>query len=456
MNALLTAVLVVLACFQLHAKPGPQHVNDLIDCVFNAEKSPAACELSKFISEGMDMGSGTKPLNFSEQGSLFLNTVRQDMGGALRGFGEHRALGHWAFDGSIPREYFNELDELIRAGKIPANAREIFRSRWQEFVLSRTEAVKQVFGLSGPNSDRAARAFASMMNDVHCLGDHTTSATKSLRSVDETARNYLKSANSIIGNNNGLTKQIQAEISQLPKDIPQGLRAERILEILKSNSPELYSRIETVFGRMGFDGTLHGIDHEKINELLNVRATEKMLNHPLRRVPGIKGSAEIKRVRQPVLKKNFSKGGKSRTPRAGTTSQMLVPGLLSRDGRLLVSLKTGASHGLMVFAIEGGCATYSYVRGDIGKPEFQEKLEDAAIKGGTVGASAAVAVLLGAVPGGWVVLSVSVGAYEISDFAVKTWRESQKRKYVTVKDLEPFGIVPETTLELEDESLILF
>lgn len=133
-----------------------------------------------------------------------------------------------------------------------------------------------------------------------------------------------------------------------------------------------------------------------------------------------------------------------------------APGLITPEGRLLVAVKTGGKTSLLVFGIDGGIATYSYVKGDINFPEYEEKLWDAAIKGTAVGSCTAVTVFLGAAPAGPVVAAVSVGAYLITDQVVTVWRENQKRKFLTVEDLKAWGFELDSVLALPvDSNLVL-
>lgn len=129
------------------------------------------------------------------------------------------------------------------------------------------------------------------------------------------------------------------------------------------------------------------------------------------------------------------------------------PGLLTPDGRLLVSVKAGVTAGLLVFVADSGEALMRYANGDILAPELQEKIQDAAIRGGFVGTCVGVTVLLGTTPAGWCVVAVSVGSYIIVDRAVATWREHRDRQYLTLDDLSAWGITSDTTLDINDTTL---
>lgn len=129
-------------------------------------------------------------------------------------------------------------------------------------------------------------------------------------------------------------------------------------------------------------------------------------------------------------------------------------GLVTPEGKLLVALKTGAKAGIAVFAVDAGIATFSYLRNDINLPEFEEKIWDSVLKGTAVGSCTAVAVFLGATPGGWIVAGVGFGSYIIVDTAVKAWRNDQKRKYLNASDLKTWGLSVDSNLGIKIDSML--
>ena len=139
---------------------------------------------------------------------------------------------------------------------------------------------------------------------------------------------------------------------------------------------------------------------------------------------------------------------------AGVKNIEIRNGLMTQDGRLLLSVKTGVTSGLMVFAADSGHAVYKYLGGDILKPELEQKIADAAVRGSFVGTCVGVTVFLGATPAGWVVLAVSIGSYFVVDTALQAWHERQDRKYLTIDDLRGWGISLDTPLELPTDSIL--
>lgn len=131
-------------------------------------------------------------------------------------------------------------------------------------------------------------------------------------------------------------------------------------------------------------------------------------------------------------------------------SVQVRPGLLTGDGRLLVSMESGAAAGFLVFVADAGVACYQYHQGSILDADFGEQIADAAIKGAVVGTAVAVAVMLGATPAGWCVLAVSTVAYIVVDVGLRIWHKIQDWPYLREEDLAAFGIELDSILKPRD------
>lgn len=420
--------IIFFVSFGVCAKSGKEHVKDIVDCVFESNRSPQAERLARYISEGMDMGSGSCPTSLAEEGSSFLNTVRADLG-SLKGFGSHRELGHWALDGAIPHEYLDRLS--------PAD-RELFVMRWQEFVATRTEAVRQAFNLHGEGGAGPARAFAAMIDDVHNLGDYTTKNTTGLRDLRVIAENYFKSVERILGKNNGLTTVMRDEIKALPIGITDAERAKSILKILKSHNGELFERIERVFARYGYDGRLRDFSTAKIAEVCkpmpvgirntwmknrmarNEKALAESVGDKLKKATAAKSSKSLPgtktKIRKVYPKAKVAGVGK-------VTTRGFLQKIYCKDGaeRYLLSVHlsdaayAGLSAGVFTFLIDEGITCIGYAQGEMTDAQFQRETGKNCAKGIMTGTATYVAVALGAAPGGWIVMGIGIGAYMLSD-----------------------------------------
>jgi hypothetical protein len=131
------------------------------------------------------------------------------------------------------------------------------------------------------------------------------------------------------------------------------------------------------------------------------------------------------------------------------TKTEVVGGLLLADGRVVMTAaKVGAGAGLLTFAVDGGVATMRHINGSLLDADYERELGYAAIKGTSVGAGVAVAVVLGATPAGWVVLAVGTGVYIVTDFAVRCYEDKSNFSKLTIDDLKAFGIPASTAPDL--------
>ena len=133
--------------------------------------------------------------------------------------------------------------------------------------------------------------------------------------------------------------------------------------------------------------------------------------------------------------------------------RIVCKGWLTPKGNLCLAMSAGAQAGLLTFAIDSGIATFRYLEGETWPMEFRQELEYAAIRGAVVGTCVAVSVVLGAAPGGWIVLAVGIGAYVVTDIAIKIWECHLDKQYLTMNDLKAFGIAPNSILEPNDTIL---
>ena len=349
--------------------------------------------------------------------------------------GNHRVLGHgWTLDAAIPEETLKYLEATF-----PGKRQDIIKV-WAEHVKRVKELARSITGLPPALAD----SFAAILHDIHLLGDMEPGniITKYVLPPKEIQKHLVKELRVLFRDNPEFAHAIEGELKKVARmKLSPKVMSEVMIDTLARC--QLGEKIHRAHPGMKI----------QFSEKWLKSAEAKYASRLLERVPGAEGSTKVKSTQRRLLKKDFAKVSEVNPTKS---ARLLVPGLLAADGRLLVSLKSGAADGLMVFAVEGGIATYSYAKNDINRPEYHDKLVDAAIKGASVGGAVAVAVMLGAGPAGWVVLGVSIGAYEVSDFAVAAWHKSQEQKYLTIEDLEPFGIVSETTLDLKDESLFLF
>ena len=130
-----------------------------------------------------------------------------------------------------------------------------------------------------------------------------------------------------------------------------------------------------------------------------------------------------------------------------------VPAVLTQDDKLIMSLKSAAYSGIAVVGIESGMAYYDFLKGDIYRSEFNQKVIESAIKGTAVGGSEALVMLLLPTPQGLVLLGAGIGAYIIVDEAIKKYKHYKEKHFLNVDDLRVYGIELDSVLDIEDDGI---
>ena len=211
--------------------------------------------------------------------------------------------------------------------------------------------------------------------------------------------------------------------------------------------------------QQGADGVIlaektGAINLRRFNQYFSKKSKD-FLEMKIGNVDNLMTTPEVHPSWQPISKQDQLKLlPKDAQKNAGVERVEVHNALMTADGKLLVAVKHGAKTGLMVFAFDAGHAVYEYSRGEILRPELERKIADAAIKGTFVGTSVGVTVFLGATPGGWCVLAVSIGSYFIVDKTVKVWRRYQDSKYLTFDDLAAWGIKKDTILDVANDTVL--
>ena len=453
-------------CFTFNdvkAKSGPAHIQDAlrISLDSNTKADGPLWDMMSYISQGMDYGKRTGGEGIADAGSGFLKTLRAEFKAEgydnLKGLGQHHYYSHWDFNGSIPKEMLAKIRELSAQGKLPPDAEARFVLRWRQFVFSRTQAVKQVFNLSGEGADKAARSFASIVDDIHNLGDWAFDKdVEGLRSVDKIVNNYLKSCNRILGKHNNLVLAIKQEIEALPK-MPPKEYAQAVVKILESHSSEMSERLYRIFTRYGFRGNINAIDYAKIiKETSALDTTRSMALAADEEVDDLARMMSIKRMfkTSPIARayeKNVMKVSENIANRLNgalerqfNQDQRLVKSLAAKGcaeiktttgilqtielengttvkvlhvpvENVAKGINAGLTAGIMTFILSEGVTAYCYFKGEISKDKFVLESAKNCTAGLLTGTTTFVAVTLGATPGGPIVLGIGIGTYLLCD-----------------------------------------
>lgn len=461
--ALLLLALLIFCPNMCRAHSGEQHVKDMLSVLNGFGDCSEFQTLCEAITKGMDetaanaAKSGEKALL---EGLPCMFEKRFGMGVPLN----HRLLGHgWTLNASIPRDTLNLIDSKFIENGLPWRKADVL-ALWKEWAgncIALTEKMSKL-----PHSK--ARALASLLMDVHLLGDLEpgNALIQYVLSPEEIAKNIEKDLADLLGRNSPCYKRVSQEMDKvIRRALKRGLTnnakqelAQQLLNILHESNigSALYEKLGKTLAFDFTEQALRSAGEATAKRLAKqaVRAGEEAVVHKseqkLTQAAFGKGTAYGRKVAEASLKAAEA-GGKT----MAASEVVTVAGVVATDGSIWIpAFKTAAWEGGAVFVIDTGIAYYQYCDGAIGKAELKRKLADAAIKGITVGGVSCVAVVLGATPGGWIVLGVGFGAYVITDMALTYYHRQNASKYLTLDDLAAFGITSDTILDIETDTCL--
>jgi len=134
---------------------------------------------------------------------------------------------------------------------------------------------------------------------------------------------------------------------------------------------------------------------------------------------------------------------------------IVVPAVITYDNKLLMSIKSSTFTGIATISIDGGSASYDYLKGNIYKSEFKEKILNATIKGLTVGGMESLVVFLVPSPHGLLLLGVGVGTYIIVDNTLGEYKRYKEKHLLNRDDLKVYGIEMDSVLDVNDNNVAL-
>lgn len=381
--------------------------------------------------------------------------------------GNHRLLAHkWVVGQAIPKETLDMLDKYYPRKK------GLIIELWRDHSKQVIEITQQLTGLP----PKKAKAMASLLSSIHLLGDIEpgNAMIDEVLSLDDIAKNIKRDLVDLGGRENPLIQSIETDIDKVIRSRKQG-KATQIAKLISSGECATAADAERILTQRTAKEFMDVLHTSEIGPAIkqgcpriSLNFSEKALSKAatstkrrlIDRIPRIaeKGVEGEARLTQQAFGKGTTyarevlqaSGKKLATNAAEQT--VVAAGLISSDGRIFIpSLHTAGIEGGAVFLFEAGIAGYQYVSGDITRPEMVREVEDSAIKGTTVGGAAAVAVLLGATPAGWVVIGVGIGSYFVTDIALGYYHEYKDSKYLNDEDLKAFGIRTNSPLDFADE-----
>lgn len=396
-------------CLSQHslAHLGSEHTRDFIR-VFNGYGDENFKELCGKLTTGID--------------HHLPNAFRANIGEIP---GNHRVIGHaWGFNDSIPSRVLEELER-----KHPGKKTEITKV-WSTFVNNLTDDSIRITGLR----KNQARALLGLLHDIHLLGDLEPGNTRIdlVLKPEEITNNIIKNSRELFRNHPEYAQEIR----------------QRLLEVLRRNKGKdvqvTAERLLDEMGRLNFGGKLNQSWKSTLKVTYSAdRAATALANQANRIVERTakRYGGTLTKAEKRLTVGDFRKA----RPRG-----KLCPGLITNDGRLVAFFSTPQELGLLCFALDSGIATYKYATGNLRKGELEERIKEAAAKGATVGTATAVAVALGAIPGGWVVEGIAFGTYVVADISI----EALKSRHISPEDMKAFESEVDSILGMPIDSVL--
>ena len=369
------------------------HYRD-ISCIFNGYGNDTAFrELSKEISSGID----------SELPKLF-----KERFGKVPG--NHRILGHgWTLNSSIPERILSELENTY-----PGQRAE-FIDLWSKFAQKLTMRAEELTGLP----PKQAKALATMMYDIHLLGDLEPDNTlvKYVLTPKEIVNDFNKNAEILFKNKPEYAKSISSKLLDTLKrssKLEQKYVAQNLMDLLYKSH----------IGTMVKDTWSKTLKMEYSPDAV-VSANQKASIRSLQQIEG----AYSKRFHKFSLYEIEKKGPKTKGPYTKKTVGIITKAPFKGKNisllKVLTPLKSGAGYGVLTFALSEGFSYYSYSNKRITESNFRNETfknmgESAAVSTVTV-----IMVACGSNPVGWTVIAAGIGTsmlYELTYTYTKTPR----------------------------------
>ena len=412
---------------------GPGGHRDEMRYVLSGLKGEKLDELLKSISEGIDTD--------------FCDIVRKKWGQI---HGNHRIIGHWGFQGSIP---FNEEPWKTALSQYPK--KELIEE-WQQFVNKLIENTTEQTGLNGKH----AKGLTGLVYNIHLLGDKEPGnvVTDLVKKSDLLCNDIEKNLKNLFGNNSESVQIFKNGIKQIPKNLSDELKAQEIQRVLGKcsigkNLAKTYGKNLTEKG-IKFSETLETGLIERSRPILNnnqVKLSNYLKQHVTR--SRILENEVLKKGKLPV--RNIANSFKdiSNTTTNEVNNVQYVTGTLQKckvkgfDVHILsipVSVATrgaaavlaGTDAGVMTFICMEGTTVYKFCKGDITDDIFiRDTMKNIGVAV-AVGTAVLVTVALGATPEGWVVLGVAVGVSIVADLVFeKLMKEFWDTPQISMDDI---------------------
>jgi hypothetical protein len=380
--------------------------------------------------------------------------------------GNHRYFGHWGFEGDIP---FNQYPLKSILEKLPAEQKASMINKitkeWHSRVQNINVFAESLTGLP----KRQAKALAGLIYNTHLLGDWVpgNKIVEPLLNVVDIQKDIIKNLHRLFGNNSEFVRRVAEEIRSIPTNISNQEYADEVLKILKRNSigKKLFETYAKLLENFSIKYNPSGWRSGKATGASLARATSAThANMKARKlkVPGLKTAANAAvlagifstivhswKVCEDEESASQALEGVCKDTALAAGSFYVAEGLIQNlgGGKYAISaiVKEGSAqsvkqigamvnYGLATFIFDETTHVYNYVSGDMTSEQFFNESSKSVIKSTASGTAAYCAVLIGASPGGPVIMAVSIGTYMVVAKAINIYEKYDENQHFHLSD----------------------
>ena len=132
-----------------------------------------------------------------------------------------------------------------------------------------------------------------------------------------------------------------------------------------------------------------------------------------------------------------------------------VPAILTKDNKIIMSIKNGVYSGLAVLTIDSAISSYDYIKGNIYSSEFERLIINNTIKASSISAVEGLVMFIIPSPHGLIILGAGIGTYILVDKALETYKYYKEKHFLNADDLKVYGIEMDSILEINDNNVPL-
>jgi len=132
-----------------------------------------------------------------------------------------------------------------------------------------------------------------------------------------------------------------------------------------------------------------------------------------------------------------------------------VPAIITKDNKIIMSIKNGAYSGLAVLTIDSATSYYDYIKGNIYNSEFERQIINNTINASSVSAVEGLIMFIIPSPHGLIILGAGVGTYILVDKTLESYKNYKEKHFLNADDLTVYGIKMDSILNINNNNIPL-